>query len=195
MKLQWLFVTGAFALTTQVAQGRFEYQPDVDSVRHDVQVRLEPAHGFVPASESVRMTVTFANFGSDPVTLTSWFVPGEELDLQLFSVSRDGHPVEYLGPLVKRGSPSSIDLLVLQPGETISVPVDLSSAYDFSADGEYTVSYQTRSSHLFGPDQVVLLDGAVDRGDVRAVQDVELVDESHDSSVARDWNDPKMAPL
>jgi len=154
MKLQWLFVVGVFAMTNQVAQGRWEDKIDVDSARHEVQVQLEPAQAFVPATDNVWMTVTFVNGGADPVTLTNWFVPGEELDGQMFDVARNGQAVAYVGPLVKRGTPVSNDLIVLQPGEALSVRVDLSAFYDFSADGEYTVSYRARSSHLFGPDQV-----------------------------------------
>jgi len=150
MKLKWLFVAGAFAASAQIAQARPLYQFDLDAVRHDMQVQVQPELSFVPATADVVMNVTFTNGGSEPVALTNWFIPGEDFDLPMFDVRRYGAPVEYMGPVIKRGVPTAADLVVLQPGESLSVPIDLSGSYDFSAGGDYTIRYSMRSAHLFG---------------------------------------------
>jgi peptidyl-Lys metalloendopeptidase len=153
MKSRWMLAVGV-CVCSLTAYARFETQIDAESMRlHEVQVQVQPELSFVPATEDVRINLTIANNGRDAVTLTKWFVPGEDFDEPLFAVTRDGVPVEYMGPIVKRLPPTTDDLIVLQPGESLTVPVELSGTYDFSAGGEYAISYRTRSSHLFGPGQ------------------------------------------
>ena len=154
MKLQGMLFAAALALVASAAPAR-NIENDVEQAArvHDVQVQLQPERAFVPATDDVRMSVTFVNNGRHAVPLTSWFVPGEDFDLPMFEVTRDGAPVEYLGPIVKRPTPSADDTIVLQPGQSLSVPVELSGSYDFSAGGEYTIAYRMQSAHLFGPEQ------------------------------------------
>ena len=101
----------------------------------------------------MHVTVIFVNTGKSAVSLAKWFVPGDEFDAPVFEITRDGQPVDFMGPLVKRPTPTADDLVWLQPGEQLSVPVELSGAYDLSAGGEYAIRYRTESGSLFGPDQ------------------------------------------
>lgn len=157
MKLSWMFAACVALGLALPAQARIEDQLDVDGAqRHDVRVGLQAEQGFIPASEDVRLLVTFENGGRAPVALAKWFVPGDEFDHPVFEITRDGQPVDFMGPLVKRAEPTAGDLLWLQPGEQMSISVELSGSYDLSAGGEYSIRYRAASSHLFGPGQARL---------------------------------------
>ena len=154
MKLSWMFAAGIALGLALPAQARVEDQLDFDGARrHDVRVVLQPEQNFVPASEDVRLLVTFENAGRAPIALAKWFVPGDEFDHPVFEVLRDGQPVEFMGPLVKRAEPTADDVLWLLPGEQMTVAVELSGSYDLSAGGEYSIRYRAASANLFGPGQ------------------------------------------
>jgi peptidyl-Lys metalloendopeptidase len=75
-------------------------------------------------------------------------------------VTRDGKPVQYEGPMIKRPLPSAADFTVLRPGETRRVVVDLSGAYDLSQTGDYTVTFASPLQHA----------SLVHRRDAQAIQ-------------------------
>ena len=68
--------------------------------------------------------------------------PGARLDANLFEVTRDGQPVDYLGILVKRQSPTPADYVAIAPGKSISGSTELTRHYDMASGGEYLVSYR-----------------------------------------------------
>ena len=151
MKARWTLVLIALLVVSGGAEARFEDQILQMDRGHDLQVMVEPQMSYVPASADVRVNVTFANSGRNAATLTRWFVPETDFDEPLFVVSRDGVVVDYLGPIVKRPPPTANDLVVLRPGEQLTISVELSGMYDFSAGGDYTIKYRGASVHLFGP--------------------------------------------
>jgi len=120
----------------------------------DVAVELSVASQSLSAHEDAMIRVTFTNVTSQPVRLLRWYVPGTEgVKAELFEVSRDGEPVDYLGPHVKRMAPRAEDFVTLAPGEHLSGLAPLSDLYDLSATGEYTVRF---SAHATGPHTGVL---------------------------------------
>ncbi|NJL28195.1 MAG: peptidase M35 [Thermoanaerobaculia bacterium] len=70
-----------------------------------------------------------------------WQTPFEGVDDDLFTVTRNGEPVTYLGRHVKRPAPTVADYVVLKPGESRSAEVELSALYDLRYTGEYSVQY------------------------------------------------------
>jgi peptidyl-Lys metalloendopeptidase len=96
------------------------------------------------------VTVTFLNTSSEPVRLLKWYTGGEGLPERLFEVTRDGEPVAYLGPIVKRAAPRDEDYVTLAPGERLTRSVALSDQYDLSQDGDYSVRYDVGSLHTHG---------------------------------------------
>lgn len=103
------------------------------------------------SNHEVLVNVTFTNMGDLPLRMVDWLLPDAELDADMFLLSRDGEPVAYLGPIVKRVPPTAQDMITLAPGESISRTVDLAGAYDLTVSGVYSIQYGVASSHLFTP--------------------------------------------
>ena len=91
--------------------------------------------------------VQVTNTSNRIVRVPSWQLPGSFLQAKLFQVTRDGQPVAYEGPMIKRGLPAARDFTILQPGETLRATVDLSAFYDMSRSGEYTVAFAAPLQH------------------------------------------------
>jgi peptidyl-Lys metalloendopeptidase len=88
--------------------------------------------------------VTVTNTGEKAARVPRWELPSDFPETQQFRIIRDGKPVAYEGRLVKRGAPVASDFVVLRPGQSFKVVVDLSSSYDLSATGTYEVEMSTR---------------------------------------------------
>ena len=89
---------------------------------------------------SVEVTVT--NTSRHTVRVPRWQLPSDFIEAKVFEVTRDGQPVQYEGPMIKRPLPQSADFAILRAGESVRVMVDLSAAYDLSKTGDYTVTYK-----------------------------------------------------
>jgi peptidyl-Lys metalloendopeptidase len=113
----------------------------VDPAAGDVSVQLS-AHGVaVGANDDVSVTVTLTNNAKRAVKLLSWYAPSEELEEDLFLVTREGQAVEYIGPHYKRPAPTDKDFIVIPPGKSVTREVSLSNFYDLSKTGNYEVRY------------------------------------------------------
>jgi peptidyl-Lys metalloendopeptidase len=90
-------------------------------------------------------TVEFkvTNTSRETLKVPSWQLPSGTLDTNLFKVFRNGQAVAYTGPMIKRAAPTEADYVVLRPGESKLVSVDLGQAYDLSRPGQYTVQFNT----------------------------------------------------
>lgn len=91
--------------------------------------------------------IQVTNTSGRSVRVPAWELPNEYLQANVFSVTRDGQPVAYEGPMIKRGLPQARDFVVLRPGETLRTRVDLSAFYDLSQTGQYTVAYSAPLQH------------------------------------------------
>lgn len=116
-----------------------------------LSVSLGSERAFASASDDVRVQVTIANFGDEPLAVPEWFLPGGELDDPLFVIDVDGRKVDYLGPIVKRAAPSEADFIWLDPGESRTATIELSGTYDLSAGGVYSIRYAAKSTHIVAP--------------------------------------------
>ncbi len=86
--------------------------------------------------------VSVTNTSGHTVRVPRWELPSDFIEAKVFEVTRDGQPVQYEGPMIKRPLPQAADFAILRAGETLRVVVDLSSAYDLSKTGDYTVTYK-----------------------------------------------------
>jgi peptidyl-Lys metalloendopeptidase len=100
------------------------------------------AGGFLGAVE-----VTITNTSNHSVRVPKWELPSDFMEAKLFQVSRDGQPVQYEGPMIKRGLPRAEDFAILRAGETLRTVVDLSGTYDMSKSGEYIVTLSSPLQH------------------------------------------------
>jgi peptidyl-Lys metalloendopeptidase len=115
----------------------------------DLAVSLTLPEPAQTGERDLRVNLVFYNTGEAPLTLTSWYLPDNEPEGDLFLVSRNGQPVPYLGAIYKRPLPTADDLVTLAPGESITRTVDLSDMYDFSESGVYAIQYGVASAHMF----------------------------------------------
>lgn len=104
-------------------------------------VRVAPAAPVLKGDVDVDVTVSVTNTTRESLRVLRWELPSASHDNAVFSVKLDGMPVAYTGKLVKRGTPTASDYVLIQAGETLDVRVELSSAYDLSRSGTYTVEF------------------------------------------------------
>ena len=88
-------------------------------------------------------TVEFkiTNNSSEVLKVPYWQLPGASHENKLFQVFHNGRAAQYLGPMIKRATPTDADMVTFQPYETKLISVDLSKSYDLGKTGEYTVSF------------------------------------------------------
>lgn len=100
-------------------------------------------------SDDVDVTLIITNPNPKPVQILKWYLaPNDKLQGNNFSISVDGTPVDYTGPVVKRSAPSSDDYITLAPGESITQTVSLSSFYNMTKQGSYQVSFDASALNL-----------------------------------------------
>ncbi len=112
-------------------------------------VRLEVDKASFLEKDTVTVHITISNPTDRAVKVLKWFTPVDDVEESLFTVTRDGQPVQYIGALYKRPAPTSGDYVALKPGASFSRDVDLSAYYDFSVAGNYEVSYNVSAWNLY----------------------------------------------
>ena len=105
-----------------------EYSLSQDSARYD-------------RGESVPIKFSLENLSDRPLRILKWYTPMEGIAGDIFHVALDGHQVEYIGRMVRRGQPLESDYLLLGPYQTVTATVDLAEAYDLSRPGAYSVDF------------------------------------------------------
>jgi peptidyl-Lys metalloendopeptidase len=122
--------------------------------RQDLRVELQMSPA-VAGYEAVIADVSLVNTGDQEVALLSWYLPVSDLQEPVFAVARDGQPVAYVGPRVKRAQPDASDFVTIAPGVRLTWQVDLSQFYDFSQTGDYTVEVALDDAKLRGGTGVI----------------------------------------
>jgi peptidyl-Lys metalloendopeptidase len=139
-----LFRTGLAAMAVAVCAGAQAVSGITVSISTD-----KPTLG---KSDDVVINITLTNASPIPQAVLKWHTPfGGEIEEPLFDIRRDGAKVAYLGARYKRPAPTAADYYLLEPGASRSARVELSSLYDMSVTGDYTIRYATRSLTLFTP--------------------------------------------
>jgi len=113
----------------------------MDPAAGDLAVELSVDKSSVTQTESVTVTVKLTNNTARPIRLPSWYAPGDELEEDLFLVTRAGQPVEFTGPHYKRPALSDEDYVTLSPNKSLTRTVTLSGFYDLSQTGTYIFRY------------------------------------------------------
>ena len=91
--------------------------------------------------------VTITNTSRHTVRVPKYELPSDFIEAKLFQVTRDGEPVQYIGPMIKRGLPTAADFAILRAGESYRTTVDLSGAYDMAKSGQYVVTFASPLQH------------------------------------------------
>jgi len=111
------------------------------SNRAGIDVTLTSESTNLNGTDDVTVNVTMTNAGSVPVFVPKWYVPSEAATSGVFTITRNGEPVPYLGALVKRNAPSAQDFVKIAAGASLSFKVELSAVYDLSTTGAYNIQY------------------------------------------------------
>ena len=106
-----------------------------------LEVTLALSTPRVAGNGAVPVTVTIANRGTRTVVVPAWMLPADEVEEALFEVRRNGQPVPYIGPDVKRAPLQASELIRFAGGDVRTYTVDLATAYDLSTNGDYAVAY------------------------------------------------------
>ncbi len=109
--------------------------------------RHNPLRVSMYAAGNGNVEVVLTNTSSKSARVPRYQLPLGELEAKLFSVSRDGEPVAYEGPMIKRGLPSASDFAILRPGQSVRSVVQLADAYDMRKSGTYTVTLASAMQH------------------------------------------------
>ncbi len=103
---------------------------------------LEAQKGFVGASDDVIVKITYRNDSNEDLYLVRWQTALQGVEENLFDVRLEGQQVAYTGRLYKRATPTAADYVRIPAGGSVSADVELTSVYDLSRTGEYSIRYQ-----------------------------------------------------
>jgi peptidyl-Lys metalloendopeptidase len=93
-------------------------------------------------SDDVFVRFTLNNDSNEDLYVLSWQTPLRGVDENIFDVRRDGQQVDYIGRLFKWATPRAEDFIRIPAGGSVSARVELSSVYDISRSGEYSIQYR-----------------------------------------------------
>lgn len=115
-----------------------------------ITVTITPERQSLGKHDDVVVKVTLTNTSPVALSLLKWRTPFAEIEAPLFEVTRDGNPVRYLGIEAERATPAPDDYITLEPGASRSARVELSSLYEMTVTGAYTVRLRTVAPALAG---------------------------------------------
>ena len=104
-------------------------------------VSLSANKAIFSASDAVMVNVTISNPGKQAIKVLKWFTPADEVEEPLFTVTRDGASVNYVGAHYKRPAPTGSDYITIKSGESLTRTIDLGLYYDLSESGVYELEY------------------------------------------------------
>ncbi|MED5618489.1 M35 family metallo-endopeptidase [Ideonella sp. BN130291] len=136
----------SFARSAAVAALAVAAAAAAQAAQHEtLAVQLSVAQPMLHGDVDVTVNLTVTNTANHPVALLKWQLPSDDMQAPLFRITHeDGTPVRYLGRIVKRAAPRAGDMVVLQPGASLSYQVELTGAYDLSRNGRYAIEFVSR---------------------------------------------------
>ncbi|CAF3357953.1 unnamed protein product [Rotaria sp. Silwood1] len=106
-----------------------------------LQVKVLSARAVFDKTQDVIVEVQYNNTSNDTISIYNWRLPSNELSDPLFKVTCNDIPVDYVGPLMKRRALTVEDMTPLEPGKTKIIQARLSSVYDMTKTGIYSIQY------------------------------------------------------
>jgi peptidyl-Lys metalloendopeptidase len=94
------------------------------------------------ASDDVFVHFTLRNDSNKDLYVLSWQTPLRGIKENIFDVRLNGKAVDYVGRLYKWATPTPEDFVRIPAGGSVSARVELSSAYDITRSGEYSIQYR-----------------------------------------------------
>jgi hypothetical protein len=106
------------------------------------------------SDDPLMLKFELTNYGNQNLYVLTWYRPLEGLFSNCLKVLRDGERVAYDGPLVKRGTPTAEDYMLVPAGQAVSRVFELSRTYEVSVQGTYEVALDTKIDDFFPPHQL-----------------------------------------
>jgi peptidyl-Lys metalloendopeptidase len=120
----------------------------IDGHPKDLHVEVVPVHTRFAAIQKVNVLLKYTNTGTESMAIYKWYLPETNLCEAIFEVTRDGERVEYVGPIVKRRTPTADDMINLSPGTSMSTIIELSSVYNMTQTGNYVIQYKMNADQV-----------------------------------------------
>jgi peptidyl-Lys metalloendopeptidase len=95
------------------------------------------------AGDSGNVQFRITNTSKQAIKVPAWQLPSAQLNSDLFEVYQNGKKVDYVGAMIKRAPLTETDFITLRAGETKLIKADLSSVYDMTQDGQYSVNFKS----------------------------------------------------
>jgi peptidyl-Lys metalloendopeptidase len=95
------------------------------------------------AGDSGNVQFRITNTSKNAIKIPNWQLPSGQLDSDLFDVYQNGQKIDYVGKMIKRAPITEADFVTLRAGETKLINADLSSVYDMTQDGQYSVRFKS----------------------------------------------------
>lgn len=93
------------------------------------------------ANRPIVLTFHLMNPNSHDVWVLKWYTPLEGLRGKILTVLRDGVPLAFQGPMVKRGEPSIEQYVQIPAGQQVSEAFDLATGYELTTGATYEVAF------------------------------------------------------
>ena len=93
-------------------------------------------------ADDVFVRFSLHNDSNEDLYVLSWQTALRGIHEDIFEVRLEGKPVQYIGRLYKWATPQAEDFIRIPAGGTVSARVELSSVYDISRSGEYSIGYR-----------------------------------------------------
>jgi hypothetical protein len=94
------------------------------------------------AGAPVEVRFRLTNRSARTLHVLGWHTPLEGLRADVFTATRDGTPLAYAGPMVKRGEPGADAYVALAPGESREARVDAALGYPLREPGRYRIAFR-----------------------------------------------------
>jgi peptidyl-Lys metalloendopeptidase len=114
----------------------------------ELSASIAPSKSFFSANEDVMMRVTFTNYGQSAIQVPAWLLDGRIPDHTFLSVTLDGEAVPYTGAIAKRATLAKQELVELNPGDTITVELNIGQSFDLSTGGVFEVKFNGSDKHV-----------------------------------------------
>lgn len=108
-----------------------------------LSARLIEERGVVGELDDLAVRLVLTNESDAPAYALTWQTPFYGISADLFEVRLNGEPVAYTGRLVKRAAPGPADFVRIEPGQSLEGLVELTSVYDLSRPGQYTITFRS----------------------------------------------------
>jgi peptidyl-Lys metalloendopeptidase len=107
-----------------------------------LSAEIQADKALLGVADDVFVRFTLSNESREDLYVLSWQTALRGIREDIFDVRRDGKPVPYVGRLYKWATPQAADFVRIPAGGSVSARVELSSAYDISRSGEYSIQYR-----------------------------------------------------